>query len=408
MTDENPHGGADLIELNAAVDRVRTLRSAWLPSLGTERVPLADLAGRTLAEPIRAPVDVPARSHATMDGFAFDATDDYPLEVVDAVYPEDEPPPLEAGTAVRIATGAPVPEAANAVLKREEATVEDGQLTGPALEAGTYVYERGSNVGEGEQLFDAGERLGAKDALLLGDLGIDEVAVRDRASVGLLATGTEIHEGHHRDLDSPMLAGLVRSWGHDATYEGSVPDENERVESRIDELARDHDVVVTTGGTSVGDKDYVVRALDSLGEVLFHRVRLRPGKPIAVARLPDHDAVAFAIPGKPVGAYLVTALVARPFFTADSDLPTLPVRLARDVGIGTPGFTYAVPVTLADGTAMPLGHADSALPVYEGTFDPSVLSSSTRASRADGFVLTREGLAADETVDVVPWTALER
>ncbi|MDF9745233.1 molybdopterin molybdotransferase MoeA [Natrinema salsiterrestre] len=409
MTRDKPHAGDDLIELDAAVDRVRALRTEWLPSLETERVSLDGVAGRTLAEPIRAPVDVPAQSHATMDGFAFDATDEYPLTVVDdPVYPEDEPPALESGTAIRIATGAPLPRSANAVLKREEATVDDGRLTGTPIEPGQYVYQRGSNVSEGERLFEAGERLGAKDALLLGDLDIDDVAVRERTSVGLLATGTEIHEGRHRDLDSPMLAGLVRSWGHEATYEGSVPDENDRVESRIDELAREYDVVVTTGGTSVGDKDYVIRTLAELGDVLFHRVRLRPGKPIAVARLPDHDAVAIAVPGKPVGAYLVTALVARPFFTGDASLPTVSARMARDVGIATPGFTYAIPVTLADGTAMPLGHADSALPIYEETFDPSVLSSSTRASRADGFVLTTEAVAADETVAVVPSPVLER
>ncbi|PCR90659.1 molybdopterin molybdotransferase MoeA [Natrinema ejinorense] len=409
MTTDNPHDGDDLIDLDAAVDHVRTLRTELLPALETERVSLDELAGRTLAEPIHAPVDVPAHSHATMDGFAFDATDEYPLAVVDdPVCPEDEPPALESGTAIRIATGAPLPPSANAVLKREEATVDDGQLTGTAIEPGTYVYQRGSNVSEGEKLFDAGERLGAKDALLLGDLGIDDVAVRERISVGLLATGTEIHEGRHRDLDSPMLAGLVRSWGHEATYEGSVPDENDRVESRIDELARKHDVVVTTGGTSVGDKDYVIRTLDALGDVLFHRVRLRPGKPIGVARLPDHDAVAVAVPGKPVGAYLVTALVARPFFTGDASLPTVSARMAHDVGIGTAGFTYAIPVTLEDGTATGLGHVDSPLPIYEETFDPSVLSSSTRASRADGFVLTTNGVAADEPVDVVPATALER
>ncbi|MBZ6493625.1 molybdopterin molybdotransferase MoeA [Natrinema longum] len=409
MTTDDPHDGDDLIDLDAAVDHVRTLRTELLPALETERVSLDELAGRTLAEPIHAPVDVPAHSHATMDGFAFDATDEYPLAVVDdPVYPEDEPPGLESGTAIRIATGAPLPPSTNAVLKREEATVDNGRLTGRAIEPGTYVYQRGSNVSEGEKLFDAGERLGAKDALLLGDLGIDGVAVRERTSVGLLATGTEIHEGRHRDLDSPMLAGLVRSWGHEATYEGSVPDENDRVESRIDELAREHDVVVTTGGTSVGDKDYVIRTLDALGDVLFHRVRLRPGKPIGVARLPDHDAVAIAVPGKPVGAYLVTALVARPFFTGDASLPTVSARMAHDVGIATAGFTYAIPVTLEDGTATGLGHVDSPLPIYEETFDPSVLSSSTRASRADGFVLTTNGVAAEEPVDVVPATALER
>ena len=408
MTDDETDAEEEMLALDAAVDRVLSLRAEWLPERASERVPIDRIPGRTVAEPIRAPVDVPAESHATMDGFAFDATDDYPLDVAEGVYPEDDPPPLDPGMAVPIATGAPLPAGANAVLKREEATVENGRLTGTAVEPGTYVYRRGSNVSQGEELFAVGDRLGAKDALLLGDLDLDEVTVHEPCSVGLLATGTEIHEGRHRDLDSPMLAGLVRSWGHEATYEGSVPDDADRVESRIADLADEYDVVVTTGGTSVGDKDYVIRALDALGDVLFHRVRLRPGKPIAVARLPDHDAVAFAIPGKPVGAHLVTTLVARPFFTGDASLPTVPARMARDVGLAVEGFTYGVPVTLDDGVAMPLGHVDSALAVYDETYDPSVLSSSTRAVTADGVVLTEDPLAADEAVDVVPYPALER
>jgi len=403
------HTHDDLIDCDEAAERVGALRETWLSRLGTETVPLDRIAGRTVAEPIDAPVDVPAHSHATMDGFAFDATDPYPFDVVDTeVFPEDDPGAIDAGEAARIATGAPLPEGANAVLKREEARVTDGRLDGTDLDPGTYVYERGSNVAEGERLFAAGERLGPKDAMLLADLGVESVVVRDRFSVGLLATGTEIHEGSQRDLDSAMLAGLVRSWGHEATYEGTVPDDYDRVESRIAALARDHDVVMTTGGTSVGDKDFVVRALDSLGEIHFHRVRLRPGKPIAVAELPEYDAVAFAIPGKPVGAHAVTSLVARPFFTGDTSLPTVTARLARAVDIGVPGFTYAVPVTLDDGAAMPLGHADSPLSVYEDTFDPSVLSSSTRATRADGFVLTESAVDRDDAVEVVPYPVVER
>lgn len=416
MTDGHDHD--DMVTWDAAAERVRSLRGRWLEQLGTAEVGVGDIAGRTLAAPIDAPADVPARSHATMDGFAFDATHDYPLDVADAdVFPEDDPPAVDAGQAVRIATGAPLPPSANAVLKREEATVEDGHLTGTDLAPGTYVYERGSNVAEGERLFAAGERLSPKDAILLGDLGIDTVRVREPIEVGLLATGTEIHEGRHRDLDSPMLAGLVRSWGHHATYEGSVPDDYDRVESRIAALAAEYDVVVTTGGTSVGDKDYVIRALDSLGEVLFHRVRLRPGKPIAVAELPDDDAIVVAIPGKPVGAHAVTTLVARPLFTGETSLSTVPARMARGVDIATPGFAYAIPVTLEDGddgsngptdVAMPLGHVDSDLAVYEDAFDPSVLSSSTRATRADGFVLTETAVGRDEAVRVVPYPVVER
>jgi len=400
------HDHEDMLWREEAVPIVRRLRETALERAETESVPLDAVAGRTLATDVVAESDSPPADYATMDGYAFDATGEYPYDVVDReTFPEDDPPSLAAGEAVAIATGAPLPPEANAVVKKEEVTVSGGRLEGPAVEPGSYTYEQGSNVRAGEQLFAAGERLSPKDAVFLGDLGYEAVDVATRFPVGVLATGTEIHEGRSDDLDSPMLAGLVRSWGHEATYEGSVPDEYDRVEARIAELADRYDVVLTTGGTSVGKKDYVVRALESLGEVAFHRVRLRPGKPIVAAELPD--AVVFGIPGKPLGAHTITSLVARPFFTGEDALPTVPATFGTDLGMGPEGFEYAVPVTLADRAATPLGHVDSPLAVYEETFDPSVLSSSTRATRADGFVLTRDGLAAGETVRVVPYPVIE-
>jgi molybdopterin molybdotransferase len=405
------HDHSEMLWRRDAVDHVLGHRETMLGELDTESVPLDGIGGRILAEPIVAEQDVPAHDHATMDGYAFDATREYPFELVEEEqFPEDAPGSIEPGEAVRIATGAPLPEGANAVLKQEEATVEGGRLRGTPTEAGTYTYERGSNLEAGERLFDAGERLSPKDAILLGDIDRDAVTVYERFSTGVLATGTEIHEGTIPDLDSPMLSGLVRSWGGDATYEGSVPDEYDRVESTIDRLAGEYDVVLTTGGTSVGPKDYVVRALSALGEVIFHRVRIRPGKPIALAHLPDHDAVAFAIPGKPIGAHTVATFVMRPFFVGDDALPTVPATFARDVTLGPEGFEYAVPVVLQgdDGrTAMPLGHEDSALSVYDRQFDPSVLSSSSRGSRADGVVLTRSAVDEGEAVEVVPYPVLE-
>jgi len=402
------HDHEDMLWRGAAVERALAVREAVLGGQPSETVGIDAVAGRTLAEELEARQDRPARDHATMDGYAFDATGEYPYTVVDSeVYPEDDPPSIDSGEAVEIATGAPLPPEANAVLKREEATVEGGQLSGPTLDPGTYAYERASNVAEGERLFDRHERLSPKDAILLGDLGFEAVTVAERFSVGVLATGTEIHEGRQQDLDSPMLSGLVRSWGHVPTYEGTVPDEYDRVRSRIGELADRHDVVLTTGGTSVGHKDYVVRALDELGEVRFHRVRIRPGKPIALATLPEFDATVLAIPGKPIGAHAVTTLVARPFFTGRTDLPTVDKHLARDVELGPEGFEYAVPVVVDGEDAMPMGHADSELSVYDSQFDPSVLSSSTRASRADGFVLTTEALPGGDPVEVVPYPVVE-
>ncbi|WP_121743309.1 molybdopterin molybdotransferase MoeA [Natronorubrum halophilum] len=403
MTDHD-----DLLALDDAIDRTLACRDAALEGRTTTTVPLDDLSGRVLAESVSAETDQPSSDRATMDGYAFAAADEGPLEIVDQrVFPESTPPAIEAGQAVEIATGAPLPERADTVCKREDATIDDGRLERPTLEAGTYVYERGSNVTAGERLYDTGERLSALDAILLRDLGRETVETYEPFSVGVLATGTEIHEERHTDLDSPMLCSLVRSWGHDPTYEGSVPDEGDRVEERIGDLADRHDVVVTTGGTSVGKKDYVIDAVGTLGEVAFHRVRVRPGKPIALARLPDHDALAVAIPGKPIGAYVIAALVARPLFTGDRTTATLERTITRDVGLGPEGFEYAIPVTLEGEDATPLGHVDSPLEVYEETFDPSVLSSSTRAATADGFVLTTAALDAGTRVDVIPTAVLE-
>ena len=403
------HEHGDAVGRTEAVEAVSSLRSRALAPQSTERISISDaFEGRVLVESLVAESDVPAHSHSTMDGFAFDANGSYPFEVLDGeVFPEDAPPSLAANEAVRVATGAPIPNEANAVLKIEEATVRDGALRGPPLEPGTYVYERGSNVAAGETLFESGERLSAKDAILLRDLGYETVPVAERFDVGLLATGTEIHEGRASDLDSSMLASLVRSWGHEAAYEGTVPDEYDRVEDRIASIAAERDVVLTTGGTSVGKKDHVIRALRSLGDVLFHRVRVRPGKPVAAAVLPDHDAVAFAVPGKPVGAHIIATLVLRPFFTGESSLAGVPATATAGVDVPTEGFEYAVPVTVDDGSAEPLGHESSPLAVYGDTFDPSVLSSSTRATRADGFVLTETGFDPEEPVTVVPYATTE-
>ncbi|GAB7021229.1 molybdopterin molybdotransferase MoeA [Halostagnicola bangensis] len=398
----------DLIWRKEATKRTLSVREGFLESRATTARPVEDIAGHHLAETILAPADQPATDRATMDGYAFASSDDGPLEVVSGTsYPESDRPTIESGQAIEIATGAPLPERADTVVKQEDVDLENGMIAPPSLSAGTYVYERGSNLSAGDRLYSSGDRLSALDAILLGDIGREAVEVTEPFSVGVLATGTEIHEGRHTDLDSPMLCNLLRSWGHEPTYEGSVPDEGNRVETRIEELALEHDVVVTTGGTSVGAKDYVIDALANLGDVDFHRVRIRPGKPIAVARLPEYDALAVAIPGKPIGAYVSAAFVARALFTGEKGVPTVEYQMTHDIGLGPEGFEYVIPVTLEDETATPLGHVDSPLAVYEETFDPSVLSSSTRAAAADGFVLTTSDIAAGEDVAVVRTSALE-
>lgn len=396
----------DLIWRAQSVELVDNIGESARSAHPTMTVPVDAVGGTHLAESVSAPADMPPADIATMDGFAVDANDAPPYVVRDAMTAaEDDPSDLEQGEAVRIATGASLPERANAVIKREETTIEDGRLHAPSVPPGTYTYERGSNVRAGETLFEAGERLRAVDAILLKDLGRESVSIRAPYAAGILATGNEIVENPQADLDSAMLAGLIRRWGHEATIEGAVTDEPERVTERIAELATQYDVVVTTGGTSVGKHDYVIEALSELGEVQFHRVRIRPGKPIAMATLPD--ATVFAIPGKPVGAYVVATLVMRPFFTGNAAVTTRRATMAHDFELGPEGFEYVVPVALEDGRATAFGHPSSPLAIDPERFDPSVLSSSTRATRADGVVIRTDPLEAGEQVDVIPVPALE-
>jgi molybdopterin molybdotransferase len=398
----------EMVWRDAAVETVLDLREQHVGTGQGESVPVETSSGRTLVEAVEATAPSPRTDIATMDGYAFDATDAYPLTLrEEAVRPSDEPPSLAPGEAIAIATGAPLPPEANAVLKREESTVADGELRGASIDPGTYTYQRGSNVADGERLFEPGERLSPKDAILLGDLGRDTVQVAEQFSVGILATGSEIHAGRQEDLDSAMLGGLVRSWGHEATYEGTVPDEYETIATTIDRLADRYDVVLTSGGTSVGEEDHVVPALRDRGTVHFHRVRLRPGKPIVAATIGDGDAVAFGIPGKPVGAHTVATLVVRPFFTGETGLPTTSVTVPVALSLGPEGFEYAIPVTVADGRATPLGHPTSNVSIYDDVFDPSVLSSATRATRADGVVVTREPIQAGQSVEMIPYPVLE-
>jgi molybdopterin molybdotransferase len=179
----------DMLWRPSAVEVVVRRRRSVLADFRTETVGVDSLAGRVLAEPIVAECDLPAHDQATIDGYAVDATRDYPFSVrSDEVFPEDKPPSLAAGEAVEVATGASLPSEANAVIKREDATVEDGCLDGPNIDPGTYTYARASNASAGETLFEAGERLAAKDAILLGDLGYDTVTVAEPFSTGILAT----------------------------------------------------------------------------------------------------------------------------------------------------------------------------------------------------------------------------
>lgn len=403
-------GGRGAVSRTVAVERLLELRDATTgPStehgeLATERVDLDRAAGRVLAGPVESPADVPRYDRSTMDGYAFAADDGYPLTVVAEVFPEDDPPEIGRGEAVAVATGAPLPPRADAVLMREEATVEDERLTGPPRDPGTNVHAAGTTAAAGERLFEVGDRFAPRHAALLRDVGVGTVTVRRPLHVAVLATGTEIAEGRQPDRDSETLCNLLRRWGATPELLEPVPDEEAVVREAIESAATRFDAVVTTGGTSVGRADHVVGVLLE-GDVLFCGVSLRPGRPVTVATVDGTPVL--ALPGKPVAAHTAATLVCRAFFTGETALPTVTADSTVRLAVPDDDVTFAVPVTLGDGTATPLGHADSALSLYGERFAPGRVASSTRMALADGLVLTEAGFDAGERVEVVPYEVIE-
>lgn len=400
----------DPISRRTALDRVSNARDTLLDERPDEHLAPARIAGRVLAEPIVAVADVPPHDRATMDGYAFAATDRYPLRVAGDVGAEDDPPELRAGEAVRIATGAPLPDRADAVLERERAEIDDegrdggddDVLSGPPVETGRNVFRRGTTAAADEELFAAGERVSAPDAGLLADIGVTDVPVVERFSVRILGTGTELVENRQPDRDSPMFANLARSWSHDARVVDSVPDDPDAVRDAIEDHATAADVVLTSGGTGGGARDHVRRALADLGDIVVDGIDARPGTHVRVAVLNDHDAVAVALPGKPVAAFLGAATVCRALLTGETAEPTESGRLACDLRLPPRDMEYVVPVERRGDRVVPLGHADSSVPIYGERFSPRILSDCARILRMDGFVRTRTALESGESLRFVP------
>jgi len=415
MTDDGrPHDGP--------VEAVLSLREDLLDDVPagpeTERVALDRLAGRVLAESVVAESDVPPESRATMDGVAVDAGDGSPLSLAgERVTPGDDPSVHEPGTARRVATGAPLPAGADTVVPREDVDADDGTVDVGPVETGQHVVSRGSVVEAGETVLEAGRRLAPRDAATLRDLGYDDVPVRPRLSTAVLATGTEIHEGREPDRDSEFLANLVRSWGGEPVLAGSVPDDPGRVEERIESLAADHDVVVTTGGTGVGRTDETRGVLGDRAQIRVRDPSLRPGSSTTVAWLPDAETAVVSLPGPPGAAFAGATLLCRPLFVGRSRLPTLAGELSCDLPVPDRELTFVVPVEFAeagrsgDGTAtlqvVPFGHPTSTVRLYGERFRPHRVATCARLSTADGFVLTEGDLVAGESVPVVPYTAVE-
>jgi molybdopterin molybdotransferase len=314
------------------VDDVERIISERITAVDeTETVPLKQGSSRVLAGDIPAPIDLPPFDNSAVDGYAVRHADlarsgETRLAVVERLTAGRAAlRPLAAGEAARIFTGAPMPRGADTVFMQEDVHADGGTVIVPGgLKLGANRRLAGEDVRAGSVLLPAGRRLNAQDVALAAAAGLTGVKVRRRVRVAIFSTGDEIVEpGAKRpapalfDANRYLLAGLIERLGGAATDFGIVPDDQQRLARAIAAAAQDHDLVITSGGVSTGEADHVRSAVESIGRLVFWRVAIKPGRPVAMGVIPGTtggNAAFIGLPGNPAAVYVTFARVVRPLF----------------------------------------------------------------------------------------------
>ena len=404
--DVRMRGFTERTDLESALE---LLRSCVEP-LKEESVPLQQALGRTLARDVISAEEVPAFHKSAMDGFALrgaetfgaSPTDPVSFRVIGEVLPGDVGD-LEVGPgeAVRIMTGGAFPRGADAVLMAEDASDGgDVVLAQNPVVPGRNVARAGEDVRKGDRVLEEGRVLRPQDLGVLASIRMVEVAVTRRPVVGILSTGNELVEPGSVEAGQPgrvvdscryLLEGLVTQTGGVARFLGTLHDDREALHQALE--AFDGDILLTTGGTSVGKEDYLPGLLAELGELLVHGVNIRPASPLAFGRL--GKALAVLLPGNPVAAMVGFDLFVRPALQLQLGQREerwnrrLRGRLRRKLASALNRTDFVRVQLVGEGEVEPLR-----------TGGAGVLTSVTQA---DGFVIVprdEEGLEADTEVDV--------
>ena len=299
------------------VDRARELiRTFLVPVTATERVHLRAALGRVLATDIVSPVAVPAHDNSAMDGYAVRFADLMPegettlARVGESFAGRPSGVAVRPGECVRIFTGGVIPEGADTVVMQERASEADGRVRIAARavsKAGQNRRLAGEDLKAGQLVFHSGQRVHPAELGMIASLGTGEVTVFRRLRVAFFSTGdelkpigTQLAAGEIYDSNRYTIHGMLQRLSCEILDMGVVPDVPDALERALADAAGAADVVVTSGGVSVGDADYVKSLIDKLGEVLFWKIAMKPGRPLAYGRI--GHAHFFGLPGNPVSA----------------------------------------------------------------------------------------------------------
>ena len=327
------------------------IKERFTPLDKTESVPLSSAIGRVLAQDITACEYVPDFNRSTVDGYAvrasdtFGCTDAIPAIVQVAgeiLMGQSAELLLQAETCCAVPTGGALPDGADSVVMVEY-TEDYGDGTVGILKSvapGDNVIFRGDDVYPGKVVLQKGRVLGAQDIGALAAIGQIAVPVRQMLTVGVISTGDELvppeevpQAGQVRDVNSPMLEAMLTAFGAKVKNYGIVVDDFDKLSEKIRQAVSECDMVLISGGSSVGAKDATCRIIESMGELLLHGIAIKPGKPTILGMVADKPV--FGLPGHPVAAYFITRLFALPLLgrLMERDMPAYAVsaRLAESI-----------------------------------------------------------------------------
>ena len=320
---------APLKPLDAALAELLA-QATLLP--GADTVATFDADGRVLLHSATSPLQVPPQDNSAMDGYALRCAD---VAAPGAVLPVSQriaagsaAAPLQPGTAARIFTGAPVPPGADAVLMQEDCeALEDGRVRANAVpQSGQWIRRAGEDITQGAVVLHAGSRLSPAELGLAASIGLAQLQVARRPRVALFSTGDELvmpgdvppaqmRPGAIYNSNRFFLRAMLLRLGCEVTDLGIVPDQREATIAALRSASSGHDLILTSGGVSVGEEDHIKPAVEALGELVLWQIAMKPGKPFAYGQIPRDNGRAhfMGLPGNPVSSFLTFALLVRPF-----------------------------------------------------------------------------------------------
>ena len=310
--------------MSSIEDALARIKNTIHPLKTSETVLLKDALGRVLSEAVYAPINSPNETNSAMDGYAFSSAEitkgrEFSLNLIGTSWAgRPFKGVLQAGQCIRVFTGAVVPSEADSIIMQEHVE-SDGQWIHFPIDTigGQHIREVGEDMQQGSLLFASPKKLNAIDLGLLASAGVCEVSVSRPVKIAFFSTGDELTElgkplfsGQIYDSNRYALHGLLNDINYIATDMGVIGDDKQLLEESFIEAAKNHDVIITTGGVSVGEADYVKEILSRCGEVNFWKIAIKPGKPLAFGKI--GDCYFFGLPGNPVAVIVTFQYIVSP------------------------------------------------------------------------------------------------